>query len=115
MGSGTRAWEPLDVQPENECPPRAAFDYPGHISTKWQGFTKVYWKGLADMLLNHLDGILSYCWTKVPLGVVEAENDNIKALLRRIRGYCNLNYLLLKRIGWGLKNSTRRLPEGRVK
>jgi transposase len=51
---------------------------------------------LADMLLDHLDGILNYCRTKVPLGVVEAVNGNIKALLRRGRGYKNLPYLLLK-------------------
>lgn len=48
------------------------------------------------MLLDHLDGILNYCWTKVPLGVVEAANGNIKSLLRRGRGYTNLQYLLLK-------------------
>lgn len=51
---------------------------------------------LAQMLLDHLDGILNYCRTKVPLGVVEAVNGNIKALLRRGRGYKNLRYLLLK-------------------
>lgn len=51
---------------------------------------------LADMLLNHLEGILNYCPTKVPLGVVEAVNGNIKALPRRGRGYRILNYLLLK-------------------
>ena len=51
---------------------------------------------LARMLLDHLDGILNYCRTKVPLGVVEAVNGNIKALLRRGRGYKNLRYLLLK-------------------
>ena len=51
---------------------------------------------LAEMLLGHLDGILSYCRTKVPLGVVEAVNGNIKSLLRRGRGYKNLRYLLLK-------------------
>jgi transposase len=51
---------------------------------------------LAVMLLDHLDGILSYCRTKVPLGVVEAVNGNIKALLRRGRGYKNFRYLLLK-------------------
>ena len=51
---------------------------------------------LAEMLLDHLDGILNYCRTKVPLGVVEAVNSNIKALLRRGRGYTNLRYLLLK-------------------
>jgi transposase len=43
-----------------------------------------------------LEGILNYCRTKVKLGVEEAVNGNIKALLRRVRGYRNLNYLLLK-------------------
>ena len=51
---------------------------------------------LAMMLLDHLDGILNYCRTKVPMGVVEAVNGNIKMLLRRGRGYKNLRYLLLK-------------------
>lgn len=51
---------------------------------------------LADMLLHHLEGILNYCRTKVPLGMVEAINGNIKSLLRRGRGYKNLRYLLLK-------------------
>jgi transposase len=51
---------------------------------------------LAAMLLDHLEGLLNYCRTKVPLGVVEAINGNIKALLRRGRGYRNLRYLLLK-------------------
>lgn len=51
---------------------------------------------LAFMLLDHLDGILNYCRTKVPFGAVEAINGNIKTLLRRGRGYKNLTYLLLK-------------------
>ena len=51
---------------------------------------------LADMLLKHLEGILNYCRTKVPLGMVEAINGNIKSLLRRGRGYKDLRYLLLK-------------------
>jgi transposase len=51
---------------------------------------------LALMILDHLDGILNYCRTKIPLGVVEAVNGNIKSLLRRGRGYKNLRYLLLK-------------------
>jgi transposase len=51
---------------------------------------------LAQMLADHLDGILNYCRTKVPMGVVEAVNGNIKSLLRRGRGYKNLHYLLLK-------------------
>jgi hypothetical protein len=40
------------------------------------------------MLLDHLEGISNYCRTKVPLGVVEAVNGNIKALMRRKRGMC---------------------------
>jgi transposase len=51
---------------------------------------------LADMLIDHLDGILNYCRIKVPMGVIEAVNGNIKALLRRGRGYRDMNYLLLK-------------------
>jgi transposase len=51
---------------------------------------------LAQMLLDHLEGILNYCRTKVSMGVVEAVNGNIKSLLRRGRGYQNLDYLLLK-------------------
>ena len=51
---------------------------------------------LAHMLIDHLDGILNYCRVKVRFGVVEAINGNIKALLRRGRGYKNLRYLLLK-------------------
>jgi transposase len=50
----------------------------------------------ANMLVNRLEGILNYCRTRVKLGVVEAVNGNIKALLRRGRGYRCLNYLLLK-------------------
>jgi len=42
---------------------------------------------LSEMLLGHLDGILNYCRTKVPMGVVEAINGNLKTLLRRARGY----------------------------
>ena len=61
---------------------------------RWQRLKPM--EKLADMLIHHLDGILNYCRTKVPLGVVEAVNGNIKALLRRGRGYRNLNYLLLK-------------------
>lgn len=51
---------------------------------------------LALMLVKHIDGVLNYCRTKVPMGVVEAVNGNIKTLLRRGRGYRNLHYLLLK-------------------
>ena len=61
---------------------------------RWQRLKPL--EKLATMLLDHLDGILNYCRTKVPLGVVEAVNGNIKSLQRRGRGYKNLRYLLLK-------------------
>ena len=61
---------------------------------RWQRLTP--FQKLGDMLVTHLDGILNYCQIKVPRGVVEAINGNIKALLRRGRGYKNLGYLLLK-------------------
>jgi transposase len=61
---------------------------------RWQRLEP--FRKLARMLVDHIDGILNYCRTKVPLGVVEAVNGNIKSLLRRGRGYRNLRYLLLK-------------------
>ena len=61
---------------------------------RWQRLEP--FRKLARMLIDHIDGILNYCRTKVPLGVVEAVNGNIKSLLRRGRGYKNLRYLLLK-------------------
>jgi len=61
---------------------------------RWQRLKPM--EKLAGMLLAHLEGILNYCRTKVPMGVVEAVNGNIKALLRRGRGYRDMNYLLLK-------------------
>src|ERR1700726_1620954 len=61
---------------------------------RWQRLQPL--EKLARTLLNHLEGILNYCKTKVPMGVVEAVNGNIKSLLRRGRGYSNLRYLLLK-------------------
>ena len=61
---------------------------------RWQRLQPM--ERLADMLVKHLQGILNYCKHKVPLGVVEAINGNIKALLRRGRGYRDINYLLLK-------------------
>ncbi len=61
---------------------------------RWQRLEP--FRKLARMLIDHLDGILNYCRTRVPMGVVEAVNGNINSLLRRGRGYQNLRYLLLK-------------------
>jgi transposase len=61
---------------------------------RWQRLLP--FQNLGFLLLDHLDGILNYCRTKVRFGVVEAINGNIKTLFRRGRGYKNLGYLLLK-------------------
>ena len=61
---------------------------------KWQRLKS--FQKLAAMLVKHLEGILSYCRTKVRFGVVEALNGNIRMLINRGRGYKNLRYLLLK-------------------
>ncbi len=51
---------------------------------------------VAQLLSRHLDGILAYCHVKVPFGKVEAINGNIRAMIRRGRGYRDHEYLLLK-------------------
>jgi transposase len=61
---------------------------------RWQRLKPM--EKLAHMLLDHLEGILNYCRMKVPLGVIEAVNGNLKVLLRRGRGYRDMTYLLLK-------------------
>jgi transposase len=61
---------------------------------KWQRLAP--FEKLAKMLLQHLEGILNYCRTKVRFGVVEAINGNIRMLINRGRGYRNMRYLLLK-------------------
>lgn len=61
---------------------------------RWQRLEP--FKKLAEMLLRHQEGLLNYCRVQVRFGVVEAVNGNIKALLRRGRGYKNIRYLLLK-------------------
>jgi transposase len=61
---------------------------------RWQrlpAFDKV-----AQLLSRHLDGLFAYCHVKVPFGKVEAINGNIRAMLRRGRGYRDHEYLLLK-------------------
>lgn len=63
-------------------------------SLRWQRLPA--FKKLAATLQRHLDGILSYCHHKVPFGVIEAINGNIRAAIRRGRGYRDHQYLILK-------------------
>jgi transposase len=64
------------------------------MSLRWQRLPA--FKKLANTLVNHIDGILAYCHHKVPFGVVEAINGNLRALIRRARGYRDHEYLVLK-------------------
>jgi transposase len=64
------------------------------LSLRWQRLPA--FRKLAAMLERHLDGILNYCRHKVPFGVVEAINGNIRSVIRRGRGYRDHEYLILK-------------------
>jgi transposase len=64
------------------------------LSLRWQRLPA--FKKLARTLYDHFDGILNYCRHKVPFGVVEAINGNLRALIRRGRGYQDHEYLILK-------------------
>jgi transposase len=67
---------------------------------KWVGALK--WsrlgplKKFATMVEEHLDGILSYCDRKVPLGYVESTNQKAKNVIRRAYGYRNQDFKKLK-------------------
>jgi len=63
-------------------------------SLRWQRLPA--FKKLAGTLTRHFEGILAYCRHKVPFGVVEAINANIRAMIRRGRGYRDHEYLILK-------------------
>lgn len=64
------------------------------LSLRWQRLPA--FKKLARTLYDHLEGILAYCRHRVPFGVVEAINGNLRALIRRGRGYRDHDYLILK-------------------
>jgi transposase len=76
------------------------------LALRWQRLPA--FKRLGFLLVRHLDGILNYCHEKVPFGKVEAINGNIRAMLRRGRGYRDHAYLLLK---VPKATATRRLPQ----
>ena len=50
----------------------------------------------AHLLLDHVEGLLAFYCVHVRFGVVETISGNLRALIRRGRGYRNLRYLLLK-------------------
>jgi transposase len=64
------------------------------LALRWQRLPA--FQKLGALLMRHLSGILNYCHEKVPFGKVEAINGNIRAMLRRGRGYRDHEYPLLK-------------------
>jgi transposase len=64
------------------------------LALRWQRLPA--FEKLGALVMRHLTGILNYCHEKVPFGKVEAINGNIRAMLRRGRGYRDHEYLLLK-------------------
>ena len=53
-------------------------------------------KRFEVMVKEHLDGILSYCEKKVPLGYIESTNQKAKNVIRRVYGYRNERVKKLK-------------------
>jgi hypothetical protein len=71
---------------------------------------------LARLLRQHLEGILSDCGTKVPLGVVEAVDGNLKTLLHHRTGLSQSALSAAQGATYGRhQNRIRGLPESRVK
>jgi hypothetical protein len=92
-----------DYLPKESLERLRIYHYEGAMLRYFQNWINQLWwqrlvpfQNLAFMLLDHSDGILNYCRTKVRFGVVEASNGNIKTLFRRGRGCKNPAYLLLK-------------------
>ena len=63
-------------------------------SIRWQRLPA--FKKLVATLRRHLYGLLAYCRNKVPFGMVEAINGNIRSMIVRGRGYGDHDYLILK-------------------
>jgi Transposase and inactivated derivatives len=61
---------------------------------KWSRLTPL--KKFAAMVEEHLDGILSSCDRKVPLGYVESTNQKAKNVIRRAYGYRDKDFKRLK-------------------
>ncbi len=61
---------------------------------KWSRLTP--YKKFAKMIDRHMDGILSYCEVKLPLGYIEAANLKAKNIIRRAYGYRDREYMKLK-------------------
>jgi len=81
---------------------------------KWQRLRP--FEKLADMLVTHLEGILNYCRTKVPMGVVEALNGNLQILATPRAGLWQPSLSPAESTAdGGNQDRNRRFQEGRLK
>jgi transposase len=71
---------------------------------RWQRLPEM--ERLGDFLFRHFEGIAAYCDHPVRFGVVESINTTIKAVLRRARGMCDEQMLLLK-LKWATAHPIR--------
>jgi len=60
-------------------------------SLKWSRMDPL--KRFATMVEDHLDGILSHCEKKVPLGYVESTSQKAKNVIHRAYGYRNETFI----------------------
>ena len=79
------------------------YDYKGCALRFWSAWkAELKWsrlqpyKKFAQMVDDHLDGILAYCDKKVSLGYVERTNLTAKNVIRRAYGYGDKDYMKLK-------------------
>jgi len=61
---------------------------------RWQRLKP--FKKFLEMVKKHLEGILNYCDTKIPLGLVESINGKIKSIIRQTRGFLDIKHGALK-------------------
>lgn len=80
-----------------------SYTYKGAAKKFWEGWKEqLKWsrlepyKKFAQMVDRHLDGILTYCDKKVPLGYIEGTNLKAKNIIRRAYGYRDKEYMKLK-------------------
>jgi transposase len=80
-----------------EAPDGAALrDGLHHILRRTEKRTNVPMRKLHDSLLEHWDAIIALGEHRPPAGRIEALNNNWETMVRRGRGYRNLDYLLRK-------------------
>jgi transposase len=98
-GRLARAYQTVEALRETlrQAPDGAALrDGLRHILRRTEKRTNVPMRKLHDSLLDHWDEIIALGEHRPPAGRIEALNNNWESMVRRARGYRNLDYLLHK-------------------